>query len=230
MTSSHSNPPANNTGMEYNTDQPIMNISEYGRNVHRMIEYCCTIADREERNRCARTIVKVMGILNPTLKEYADFEHKLWDHLFIISNYQLDVDSPFPKPEPEAFRSKPEALKYPQGNIRFKHYGKNLEALIQKARTEADPKNRQIFTEQLAQLMKKHYLNWNRDSVNDQLIVQQLEMLSEGDLKVAENFRFLHTSEILPKNAIPQNQQNQFTQNKRKNNHKGGHKKFGKKH
>ncbi len=196
----------NPTGMEYNTDQPIMAISEYGRNVHRMIDYCLTIADREERTRCAKSIVRVMAILNPTLKEYSDYEHKLWDHLFIISDHKLDVDAPFPKPALETLKSKPEPIKYPQSDIRFRHYGKILEDLIQKAMLEEDPKNREIFTEQLAQLMKRHYLNWNRDSVNDGLIVEQLESLSKGKLKVSENFRFLHTSEILPRNAIPQNQ------------------------
>lgn len=196
----------NPTGMEYNTDQPIMAISEYGRNVHRMIQYCLTLTDREERNRCAKSIVRVMAILNPTLKEYSDYEHKLWDHLFIISEFKLDVDAPFPMPQPETLKSKPEPIKYPQSDIRFRHYGKILEDLIQKAMLEEDPKNREIFTEQLAQLMKRHYLNWNRDSVNDALIVEQLESLSKGRLKVSENFRFLHTSEILPRNAIPQNQ------------------------
>ncbi|HTF02695.1 MAG TPA: DUF4290 domain-containing protein, partial [Bacteroidia bacterium] len=196
----------NPSGMEYNTGLPIMAIAEYGRNVHRMIDYCLTLTDRAERTRCAKSIVRVMAILNPTLKEYSDYEHKLWDHLFIISEFKLDVDSPFPMPQPETLKSKPELIKYPQSDIRFRHYGKILEDLIQKAMAEEDPKNREIFTEQLAQLMKRHYLNWNRDSVNDALIVEQLESLSKGKLKVSENFRFLHTSEILPRNAIPQNQ------------------------
>src|ERR1044071_2208316 len=140
------------TGMEYNTGQPIMAIAEYGRNVHRMIDYCVTIEDREERTRCAKSIVRVMAILNPALKEYSDYEHKLWDHLFIISNYQLDVDSPYPKPKQDELKSKPEPVKYPQSDIRFRHYGKILEDLIQKAMVETDDKNREIFTEQLAQL------------------------------------------------------------------------------
>ena len=205
--------------MEYNTTQPSMKIAEYGRAVERMIEHCLTLTDRDERSRCARTIVRVMAILNPQLKEYADYEHKLWDHLHIISDYQLDVDSPYPKPERSQMDSKPERVPYPQSNIRFKHYGKILEDLIQKAMAETDDKNREIFTEQLAQLMKKHYLNWNRDSVNDQLIVEQLENLSGGKLKVSEQFRFMHTSEILPKNAIPQNQM-QHHNNKKKNKKK----------
>lgn len=208
---------SNTTGMEYNTSLPVMTIAEYGRNVHRMIEYCLELTDREERTRCARSIVRVMVILNPQMKEYADYEHKLWDHLHIISNFKLDVDSPYPKPEPEMIKSKPEIVPYPQSNIRFKHYGKILEDLLQKAMNEKDDKAREIFTDQLAQLMKRHYLNWNRDSVNDQLIIEQLENLSGGKLKVSEQFRFLHTSEILPKNAIPQNQM-QHTSNKKKNN------------
>lgn len=225
----------NKTGMEYNTDQALLTIAEYGRNVHKMIGYCLTLTDREERNRCARTIIKVMTAVNPTIKEFADYEHKLWDHLFIISDYKLDVDSPFEKPEPGAFRSKPDPLKYPQNKILYRHYGKILEDLIAKAKTEEDPKARQVFTEQLAQLMKKHYLNWNRDSVNDQLITQQLEQLSDGALKVSENFRFMHTNEILPKNAIPQNQQPAYgnTAKKKmnfKNNNNNRHNKNFKKH
>jgi len=225
MTASDQNA-ENTTGMEYNTGNPKMTISEYGRNVQKMIGYCLTLTDREERNRCARTIIKVMAAVNPSLKEFADFEHKLWDHLHIISDYKLDVDSPYPKPEPELFHSKPEPLRYPHNEIRFRHYGKILEDLIQKARTEQDPKAKQVFTEQLAQLMKKHYLNWNRDSVNDQLITQQLEMLSENELKVSDNFRFMHTSEILPKNAIPQNQQPQYQQGGKKKTKQGGHKQY----
>jgi hypothetical protein len=210
----------NTTGMEYNTSLPVMTIAEYGRNVHRMIEYCLELTDREERSRCARSIVRVMVILNPQMKEYADYEHKLWDHLHIISNFKLDVDSPYPKPEPEMIKSKPEIVPYPQSNIRFKHYGKILEDLLQKAMAEKDDKAREIFTDQLAQLMKRHYLNWNRDSVNDQLIVEQLENLSGGKLKVSDQFRFLHTSEILPKNAIPQNQMTHSNAKKKNNMHK----------
>jgi len=123
-------------------------------------------------------------------------------------------------PQPETLKSKPELIKYPQSDIRFRHYGKILEDLIQKAMAEEDPKNREIFTEQLAQLMKRHYLNWNRDSVNDALIVEQLESLSKGKLKVSENFRFLHTSEILPRNAIPQNQMHHRENKKNNNNNK----------
>lgn len=205
----------NSTGMEYNTQQPAMKISEYGRNVDRMIEYCLEIKDKEERSRCARSIVRVMAILNPQLKEFADYEHKLWDHLHIMADFKLDIDAPYPKPERSKLDSKPEKVPYPQSEIKFKHYGKILEDLLKKAMTETDDKNRELFTEQLAQLMKKQYLNWNRDSVNDSLIVEQLENLSGGKLKVSDQFRFLHTSEILPKNAIPQNQMQHHSSKKK---------------
>ena len=211
---------SNSTGMQYNTSLSVMTNAEYGRSIHRMIEYCLTLEDRNERSRCASSIVRVMIILNPQMKEFAEYEHKIWDHLHIISNYKLDIDSPFPKPRPELIESKPEIVPYPKSSIRFKHYGKILEDLLKKALAETDPKAKEVFTEQLAQLMKRHYLNWNRDSVNDQLILEQLENLSEGNLKVGENFRFLHTSEILPKNAIPQNQIQHPVKKKSNNMHK----------
>jgi len=211
---------SNSTGMQYNTSLSVMTNAEYGRSIHRMIEYCLTLEDRNERSRCASSIVRVMIILNPQMKEFAEYEHKIWDHLHIISNYKLDIDSPFPKPRPELIESKPEIVPYPKSSIRFKHYGKILEDLLKKALAETDPKAKEVFTEQLAQLMKRHYLNWNRDSVNDQLILEQLENLSEGNLKVGENFRFLHTSEILPKNAIPQNQMQHAVKKKSNNMHK----------
>jgi Domain of unknown function (DUF4290) len=215
----------NSNGMEYNTSQPTMKIAEYGRSVERMIEFCLAIDDHAERSRCARSIVRVMTILNPQIKEYNDYEHKLWDHLHIIAEFKLDVDSPFPKPDKQHLVAKPEIVPYPQSNIRFKHYGKILEDLLQKAMQEEDPKNREIFTEQLAQLMKKHYLNWNRDSVNDALIVEQLENISGGKLKVSENFRFMHTSEILPKNAVPQNQMQHHMKKKTNNNNNNNNRK-----
>lgn len=211
---------SNSTGMQYNTSLSVMTNAEYGRSIHRMIEYCLTLEDRNERSRCASSIVRVMIILNPQMKEFAEYEHKIWDHLHIISNYKLDIDSPFPEPRPELIESKPEIVPYPKSSIRFKHYGKILEDLLKKALAETDPKAKEVFTEQLAQLMKRHYLNWNRDSVNDQLILEQLENLSEGNLKVGENFRFLHTSEILPKNAIPQNQIQHAVKKKSNNMHK----------
>lgn len=172
--------------MEYNTSQPKMIIPEYGRNIQKMIDFAITVADREERNRVARAIIDVMGQLNPHLRDVTDFKHKLWDHLFIISDFQLDVDSPYPKPTRETFQTKPELLKYPSNDIRYKHYGKTVERIIAKAREYPEGEERNELVNQIANLMKRSYLNWNRDSVNDEVILKQLEELSKGELKLAD--------------------------------------------
>lgn len=170
--------------MEYNTQQPKMIIPEYGRNIQSMIEYCCTIKDRDERNLCARAIIQVMGQLNPYLRDVADFTHKLWDHLFIISEFKLDVDSPYPKPSPETFKEKPSRLTYPTGRIKHKHYGKTIETIIKKAKELKDGPEKEELTRLIANHLKKSYLNWNKDSITDDVIFKNLEELSEGALKM----------------------------------------------
>ena len=188
--------------MEYNTSLPKMVIPEYGRNIQKMIDYAISIDNKEERNNIARAIINVMGQLNPHLRDVTDFKHKLWDHLFIISDFKLDVDSPYPKPTRETFISKPELLKYPSNDIRYKHYGKTIERIIDKAKEleEGDMKNELIET--IANHLKKSYLNWNRDSVNDEVILQHLKELSKGGLKLKENARLNNTSDILARSSI----------------------------
>jgi hypothetical protein len=177
------------TGMTYNSALPHLVIPEYGRNVHRMIEHAVSIEDREERNRCARAIIDVMGQLNPQLRDVTDFKHKLWDHLFVISDFKLDVDSPYPIPSPESFKTKPNRVPYPGNHIRFRHYGRIVQDMIKKGieMEEGDLKN--AFVEALANLMKRFYVAWNRDAVSDEVIFKQLDILSEGKLKVREGVR-----------------------------------------
>ena len=189
--------------MEYNTSRKDLVIPEYGRNIHQMIEHACTIEDREERNRAANTIIRVMGQLNPNLRDVDEFTHKLWAQMFMISGYKLDVDSPFPKPEPEAIGKRPERLEYPKGNLRFKHYGRTVELLIAKAIQLEDPEEKNAMTEAIANLMKRSYLSWNRDSVNDQVIFDHLDLLSKGKLSLREGFQLDSTSDILVKNKKP---------------------------
>jgi hypothetical protein len=112
--------------MEYNTSRDKLNISEYGRNIQKMIEFTMSVEDREKRNQLAKTIIAVMGQLNPHLRDVTDFKHKLWDHLFIMSDFKLDVDSPFPIPSPETLKNKPERIKYPSNHILFRYYGRNI--------------------------------------------------------------------------------------------------------
>lgn len=173
--------------MDYNTQLEKLIIPEYGRNIQNMIDHCISIKDRDERNICARAIIQVMGQLNPYLRDIADFNHKLWDHLFIISNFKLDVDSPYPRPSAETFISKPKILKYPGGKIRYKHYGKTIEEIIKKAKVLPEGPERAELTRQIANHLKKSYLNWNKDSITDDVVLKNLGELSEGALKMDPN-------------------------------------------
>lgn len=211
--------------MEYNTSLPHLIISEYGRNIQKMIDFAKTVKDREERNRVARAIIDVMGQLNPHLRDVTDFKHKLWDHLFIISEFKLDVDSPYPKPTPETFKTKPERVMYPSNDIRYKHYGKTVERIIAKAKEYPEGEERDALVEQIANLMKRSYLNWNRDSVNDEVIINQLDELSKGKLK-ADISILRSTQTFVPRNSNTNNN-NQHRDKKKQNKggHGGGHRK-----
>ena len=175
-----------NVNLEYNSQREHLVMPEYGRNVQRMIEYCMTVEDRDQRNKVAQSIITVMGQLNPHLRDVEDYRHKLWTHLFVISGFQLDVDSPYPKPTPETFIEKPEQLTYPRKNIKFGHYGKSVELLIAKAKEYPDGEEKTALIMMIANLMKRYYLAWNRDSVTDEVILEHLEMLSEGAIKLKD--------------------------------------------
>ena len=170
--------------LDYNTSRSKMIIPEYGRNVQNMIDHCVSIADKEERNKCAKAIIKVMGQLKPQLRDVEDFTHKLWAHLFIMSDFKLDVDSPYPIPDKETFTSKPEKVEYPHKKIKYGHYGKTLEDMIDAAVKYPEGDEKKYLTIRIANLLKTSYLLWNRDTVNDNTIVKQLEELSNGKLTV----------------------------------------------
>jgi hypothetical protein len=216
--------PKEKPNMEYNTSLGRMVIPEYGRNIQKMIQFAMTVEDREERNRVARAIINVMGQLNPHLRDVTDFKHKLWDHLFIISGFKLDVDSPYPIPEKGILETKPERVDYPSGDIRYRHYGKTIERLIQKGAEMEDPAMREAFTEVLANLMKRSYLAWNRDSVNDDVILQHLEELSKNKLKLTDRSKLASTSEILAKTAPPASEKSKDNKKKGGSNQKPGNK------
>ena len=194
--------------LEYNTDLPPLIISEYGRNIQKMVDFAITVQDREERNKVARAIIDVMGQLNPHLRDVNDFKHKLWDHLFIISKFQLDVDSPYPKPSPETFTTKPNIVPYPRNNIRFKHYGKVVEDMIQKAVEMEEGEMKEAFIETIANVMKSFYITWNKDNVVDEVIFDQLQMISKGKIKIKEGMRLANRSDLQTRN-IQQGQSNQ---------------------
>ena len=214
--------------MEYNTERPKMIIPEYGRNVQSMIDYCCSLKEREERNLCAKAIIQVMGQLNPHLRDVADFTHKLWDHLFIISEFRLDVDSPYPQPKPETFKEKPGRLTYPAGKIKFKHYGKTIEAIIKKAKALKDGPEKDELTRLIANHLKKSYINWNKDSITDDVIFKNLTDLSDGELKIDESVALSsHQDLVRSSNAGTNNKPRHKFQN---NKHKKHFHKHSKKH
>ncbi len=183
--------------MDYNTTRNQLIISEYGRNIQKMIEYTVGIEDREKRTQAAHVIVNVMAQMNSQVKETVDYEQKLWDHLHLISDFKLDVDCPFPPPTRKSMEAKPDRVPYQDNNIKFKHYGKNLEKIIEKAIEYEDGEEKNAFIQTIANHLKKSYLNWNRDSVNDELILKHLEMLSDGKLKLPENARLISTGEVV---------------------------------
>lgn len=187
--------------MEYNTTREMMIIPEYGRNVQRMIQFACTIEDREQRNKAAKFIINVMAQLNPAVKEAGDYKHKLWDHLHIIADFKLDVDAPYPPPPPLSLSTKPETLSYHDKEIEFKHYGKNIALMIEKATEYENGPEKDALVNAIANHMKKSYLSWNRESVNDELIELHLKVLSQDKLKLHQNFKFAHTNDILARNV-----------------------------
>lgn len=189
------------TSLDYNTDLTPLIISEYGRNIQKMVDFAITVEDKEERNKVARAIIDVMGQLNPHLRDVNDFKHKLWDHLFVISKFKLDVDSPYPKPNPETFTTKPKSVAYPRNNIRFKHYGKVVEDMIQKAIEMPEGDMKDAFVENIANVMKSFYITWNKDNVGDEVILEQLKMLSKGQVKLKEGVRLANKSDLQTRNV-----------------------------
>lgn len=208
--------------MEYNTQLPKLEIPEYGRNIQVMIDHCITIEDREERNKCARAIIQIMGQLNPHLRDIADFTHKLWDHLFIISKFKLDVDSPYPLPSPETFTTKPKNVPYPATKIRYKHYGKTIERIIDEAKKFEEGPEKKELSRLIANHLKKSYVNWNKDSVTDDVIFKQFKEMTNNELVIDETSALTHANELKNKNH---NNQMPITVNAGGGNNKNRHKK-----
>ncbi|MEJ2903038.1 DUF4290 domain-containing protein [Pedobacter panaciterrae] len=200
---------------DYNTTRNELILAEYGRNVQNMVKYIIELPDREERNKYAQAVIDLMGFLNPHLRDVADFKHKLWDHLHIISGYQIDVDSPYPKPTPEAALIKPDHIGYPQQKIKYKHYGKTVEVMIEKAKAVDEPERRAAMVQGIANFMKMAYVTWNKDSVADETIFKNLRELSGGQLELDDNVN-LNKVEFKPVVSRPAN-----NNNRGRNNNKG---------
>ena len=184
--------------LQYNTKRTQLIIPEYGRHVQLMINQIMETRDRDERNKMAKAVIGIMGNMNPHLRDVPDFQHKLWDQLFIMSNFELDVDCPFEKPQKEVLTQKPDRLAYPQRNPKYRFYGNNIKSMINVAVNweEGELKNALVFN--IANHMKKCFLNWNKDTVQDEVILNHLFELSDNKLKVSEeDLPLTDTSEFL---------------------------------
>ncbi|WP_223033445.1 DUF4290 domain-containing protein [Hanstruepera marina] len=170
--------------LEYNSEREHLIIPEYGRHLQKMVNYAKTRETKEERNKLAKAIISVMGNLQPHLRDVPDFQHKLWDQLFIMSNFELDADSPYEKPSREVLAERPEPLKYPQNHPKYRFYGNNIKTMIDVANTWEDGEMKEALVYTIANHMKKCFLNWNKDTVEDEVIFEHLRELSGGKINL----------------------------------------------
>lgn len=172
--------------LEYNSERPRLIIPEYGRHIQKMVDQAIATEDREERNKVAQAIIGIMGNLNPHLRDVPDFQHKLWDQLFIISDFKLDADSPYPKPTREMLEERPQRLDYPQNFPKYRFYGNNIINMIEVCLSWEDGDLKDALKYTIANHMKKSYLNWNKDTVEDEVIFKHLYELSGGKINLAK--------------------------------------------
>lgn len=174
--------------MDYNTQRTKLIMPEYGRHVQKMIEYVVNIEDKEKRNEQIRAVVGVMGILNPQLRDLNDFKHKLWDHVHIISDFEIDIDSPYPTPTKETFSTKPNPIPLDKTPLKAAHYGRNIQNMIDMIADKPDDELRRNMVMVLAGYMRQQYLIWNKDSVSEEIIFRDIKNLSGGRISVPEDF------------------------------------------
>jgi len=178
-------------------------MREYGRHIQKMVEHVLTIQDRPARQAQAQVVIELMGFLNPHLKNVEDFRHMLWDHLFFISDFKLDVDSPYPIPQRETYKAKPDPMGYPKRHPRYSHLGKNLELVIDKALHEDDPEKKAGFAHSIAYYMKLAYSNWHKELVHDDAIRGELNKITDGQLEFSNTPYIKHRNQNFVQDDYP---------------------------
>lgn len=213
--------------LEYNSERKSLIIPEYGRHLHKLIDQALVIKEKEERNKMAKYIISVMGSMNPHLRDVPDFQHKLWDQLFIMSDFSLDVDSPYPIPSKEVLKMKPDPLKYPQNFPKYRFYGNNITYMIAKANEWEEGEMKNALIRVIANHMKKSYLSWNKDTVTDAVIFEHLYELSGGKFNLTTSSEELsNTQDLMRTNKRMSNKiQNNNNNNGKQKNQKNGPKK-----
>lgn len=206
------------THLDYNSLRKPLIIPEYGRHLHNLINHICKIEDREERNNGAKYAISVMGSMNPHLRDVPDFQHKLWDQLFMMSEFKLDVDCPFPIATKETIFSKPEKLAYPQNHPKYRFYGNNITYMINKAIAWEDGEMKDALILVIANHMKKSYLSWNKETVKDEVIFEHLCELSNGKINLFKKEEELSTTaNLIQVNKKQSNKANYSNNNNQKN-------------
>ncbi|CAN5626219.1 hypothetical protein BH10BAC3_BH10BAC3_42280 [soil metagenome] len=209
--------------MEYNTGRGLLQMKEYGRHVQKMVDFLLTLEDPATRQRNAEAVIELMSFLNPQLKIMEDYRHKLWDHLYYMSDFQLEVEnSPYPKPDRETYKSKPKPLEYPKRHPKYNHLGKNLELVINKALMEENPEKKSGFAHVIAHYMKLAYSTWHKELVHDDTIRQELNTITKGELEFTNTPYVRHrASTFRDEDAYPPKRP-KFKQQNRSNNNRGG--------
>lgn len=199
--------------LEYNTQREELKMPEYGRHVQKMIEYVASIPDKEKRNEQIQAVVAVMGTLNPQLRDINDFKHKLWDHVQIISDFKIDIDSPYPTPTKESLSTKPNPIPLQKEQIKISHYGRNIQNMIDTIAQREDDQVKTYMIQTIALYMKQQYIIWNKDSVTDEIIFRDIEKLSNGRIVIPEDMHIVASSQ--------DGQNHQRKANNKKNNGRG---------
>ena len=206
--------------LEYNTEREHLVIPEYGRHIQKMINYAVSIEDKEERNKVAKAIIGVMGNLQPHLRDVPDFQHKLWDQLFIISKFELDVDAPYPILTQEELFQRPDPLEYPQKRPKYRFYGNNITKMINVANSWEEGELKDVLIRTIANHMKKCFLNWNKDTVEDSVIFKHLFELSNGKIDLKEDYGELSDSSSLLKTKKRYSNNTSSSNNNHKKNYR----------
>jgi hypothetical protein len=184
--------------MEYPTLEGKLIMPEYGRNIQQMVAHALTIEDREERTRCVQTIINIMGNMFPYLRDVNDFKHKLWDHVAIMSDFKLDIDFPYEILQEENLYTRPETIPYKKSRIRYMHYGRTLEEMIEIISKYPEGEEKNELIRLVANQMKKCFLTWNKEVVDDKKIFDDLRELSNGHIDVSPDFlRLVESRDVL---------------------------------
>jgi hypothetical protein len=215
--------------IEYNTEREHLIIPEYGRHLQKMVNYAKELPTKEERNKVAKSIISVMGNMQPHLRDVPDFQHKLWDQLFIIADFELDADSPFPTTTKEELNERPQPLRYPQNFPKYRFYGNNIKTMIDVANTWDEGELKEALKYTIANHMKKCFLNWNKDTVEDDVIFNHLFELSEGKINLKGSEEPLTDATVLMRNKkkyANSNSTNKKSHHKKSNNSNRGRKRY----